>query len=176
MASQAARDLFGGAMRITLPSTLIDVSDLRPVPDNQEVFCTTDGSHSVVVECLEYQADVPDNGIAQHLFDDLVDANGGTAKAPTHTIHSNQFALPFADSLGLTKVWLQGQQSLAKGHEMHHITIHLCAIRVPQHRSDLLISFSSPEEPSAEDNDTIARLFGNIIQSFAVLDWSVFDT
>lgn len=32
-----SRDLFGGAVKLSLPSRLVDVSDFRPVPDNQEV-------------------------------------------------------------------------------------------------------------------------------------------
>jgi len=33
----ATRQLFGGAVAVALPDRLIDVSDFRPVPDNQEV-------------------------------------------------------------------------------------------------------------------------------------------
>ena len=36
------RDLFGGAMEIQMPSRLMDVSEFRPVPDNQEVIRASD--------------------------------------------------------------------------------------------------------------------------------------
>ena len=33
-----ARDLFGGALVMGMPTRFVDVSDFRPVPDNQEVL------------------------------------------------------------------------------------------------------------------------------------------
>lgn len=33
-----AVDLFGGALAVTLPGTMRDMSDFIPVPDNQETF------------------------------------------------------------------------------------------------------------------------------------------
>lgn len=35
------RELFGGAVELSFPPRMIDVSDFRPIPDNQEVcfFC-----------------------------------------------------------------------------------------------------------------------------------------
>lgn len=35
------RELFGGAITAELPARLTDVSDFRPVPDHQEVRCST---------------------------------------------------------------------------------------------------------------------------------------
>ena len=34
----AARNLFGGALVMGMPGRFVDVSDFRPVPDNQEVL------------------------------------------------------------------------------------------------------------------------------------------
>lgn len=45
--------LFGGAMTVRLPANFIDVSDLRQVPDNQEVFLNSDGFESITVDILE---------------------------------------------------------------------------------------------------------------------------
>nr|KAF6305459.1 RAN guanine nucleotide release factor [Pipistrellus kuhlii] len=50
--------LFGGAFSATLPVGAIDVSDLRPIPDNQEVFCHRVTDQSLIVELLELQAHV----------------------------------------------------------------------------------------------------------------------
>ena len=53
----AERDLFGGAVVMACPARLTDVSDFRPVPDNQEVFA--DGSRDqslvfeIVVSCID---------------------------------------------------------------------------------------------------------------------------
>ena len=48
--------LFGGTFSAILPPGAIDVSDLRPVPDNQEVFCHPVTDQSLIVELLELQA------------------------------------------------------------------------------------------------------------------------
>ncbi|KAJ1727136.1 hypothetical protein LPJ61_004734, partial [Coemansia biformis] len=48
----ASRDLYGGAMSMAVPSGMVDVSNFRTVPDNQEVFAD-DNDCSVIVEILE---------------------------------------------------------------------------------------------------------------------------
>ncbi|KAJ2005173.1 hypothetical protein GGI04_002120 [Coemansia thaxteri] len=47
------RDLFGGAMSIDLCDDMVDVSEIRQVPDNQEVFVSTNSDDSVIIEILE---------------------------------------------------------------------------------------------------------------------------
>ena len=46
-------DLYGGALTATVPSRMADISDFRPVPDNQEVFGDADIDQSLVIEVLE---------------------------------------------------------------------------------------------------------------------------
>eukprot|EP00182_Erythrolobus_australicus_P000595 CAMPEP_0185838154 /NCGR_PEP_ID=MMETSP1353-20130828/12611_1 /TAXON_ID=1077150 /ORGANISM="Erythrolobus australicus, Strain CCMP3124" /LENGTH=125 /DNA_ID=CAMNT_0028537175 /DNA_START=106 /DNA_END=480 /DNA_ORIENTATION=+ len=59
------RALFGGAMRLVLEHGFADVSGLRQVPDNQEVFADTASDRSVIVEILELVADdeIRDSGV-----------------------------------------------------------------------------------------------------------------
>ena len=45
--------LFGGTITCLLPSTFGDVSDIRQVPDNQEVWLDTDGFTSIVFDILQ---------------------------------------------------------------------------------------------------------------------------
>ena len=86
------RDLFGGAITLSIPSAWRDVSDVRQVPDHQEVYqdCTfvstsTSSSNNslqgtggcVVVEILERQDDVHDDDASSFFFHDLADANKG---------------------------------------------------------------------------------------------------
>ena len=79
--------LHGGALTSDIPSDWINVSELRQVPDHQEVF--VDNTHDddddgdqerpcSVVEILEYQTDQTDDQVAQYLFEDVADANGAT--------------------------------------------------------------------------------------------------
>ena len=46
------RQLFGGAIDMCIPARLVDVSDFRPVPDNQEVLADGATDQSVIVEIL----------------------------------------------------------------------------------------------------------------------------
>ena len=56
MASQTAfQDLYGGAISVVLPFGSIDASDLRQVPDHQEVFLQGHTLTSIIFEINEYQ-------------------------------------------------------------------------------------------------------------------------
>ncbi|KIV81971.1 hypothetical protein PV11_04117 [Exophiala sideris] len=48
------QELYGGTMTVELPVNLIDSSDLRQIPDNQEVFLSPTTLTSVVFEINEY--------------------------------------------------------------------------------------------------------------------------
>lgn len=50
------RGLFGGAIEVQLPERLVDVSNFRPVPDNQEVFADGNTDESVIVEVVVIDA------------------------------------------------------------------------------------------------------------------------
>ncbi|KAI8622709.1 hypothetical protein BC830DRAFT_1052748, partial [Chytriomyces sp. MP71] len=45
--------LFGGAISLLLPNGYVDASQLRQVPDNQEVFVSSTDNSSIIVELLE---------------------------------------------------------------------------------------------------------------------------
>ncbi|ODN95336.1 hypothetical protein L198_04732 [Cryptococcus wingfieldii CBS 7118] len=49
----APRPLFGGAIALALPQDSIDASDLRQIPDNQEVFLFPHSDTALVLEVLE---------------------------------------------------------------------------------------------------------------------------
>lgn len=51
--AESIRDLYGGALKIMLPPGYDDVSDFRPVPDNQEVFADRFSNDSIIIEILE---------------------------------------------------------------------------------------------------------------------------
>ncbi len=72
----AARDLFGGALRAELPSEMLDVSAVREVPDNQEVWAHQESDRSLIVEILELEPGLADAVAAARFFaQDLAAAN-----------------------------------------------------------------------------------------------------
>lgn len=58
----ALRELYGGAITVQLPTDVIDASDLRQVPDHQEVFLSDKTLTSIIFEINEYQQ--PSSGVS----------------------------------------------------------------------------------------------------------------
>lgn len=54
--SFVARDLYGGAISADIPASFLDASDLRQIPDHQEVFLSKSTLTSVIFEINEYQS------------------------------------------------------------------------------------------------------------------------
>ncbi len=94
--------LYGGAITVDLPSNYADTrsvieflqrpgaplhsacqltcqhSQIREVPDHQEVYLDTNGYSSIVVEILEYQEKGSDEHALQYHFADLIDEEDST--------------------------------------------------------------------------------------------------
>lgn len=71
--------LFGGAFSAILPRGAIDVSDLRPVPDNQEVFCHPVTDLSLIIELLELQVHVQGEAAVRYHFEGVGGVRGARA-------------------------------------------------------------------------------------------------
>jgi hypothetical protein len=71
-------DLFGGTITTSIPSHWRDVSTIRQVPDNQEVYqdCTEQTGAVFIVEILQHQSDVKNEDAAHFFLGDLAESNG----------------------------------------------------------------------------------------------------
>ena len=68
--------LFGGALESAgLPVTFKDISSLRQVPDNQEVFADEASESSFIVEILAHDRGISDEAAAAYYFNDMATAN-----------------------------------------------------------------------------------------------------
>nr|XP_004663210.2 ran guanine nucleotide release factor [Jaculus jaculus] len=137
--------LFGGAFSAILPPGAIDVSDLRPVPDNQEVFCHPVTDQSLIVELLELQAHVLGEAAALYHFEDV----GGVQGA--RSVHVESVQPLSLETLALRgccqDAWvLSGKQQIAKENQQvaKDITLHQALLRMPQYQTDLLLTFNQP--------------------------------
>ncbi|KAL0364029.1 UNVERIFIED_CONTAM: Ran guanine nucleotide release factor [Sesamum angustifolium] len=75
----AERPLFGGAIVSTFPLRFQDVSNIRQVPDHQEVFVDPARDESLIFELLDLKTEVADQGSATWFLQDLAneqDAEG----------------------------------------------------------------------------------------------------
>lgn len=79
------RAWFGGALRAALPSSWLDASDARPVPDHQEMWHQGGGegaaSSALLVEIVEHDAAVADGAAGRHFFADAAEGAGAGAGA-----------------------------------------------------------------------------------------------
>ncbi|CAM9359908.1 unnamed protein product [Ectocarpus fasciculatus] len=188
MASSATADatlrkLFGGAMECLLPAAYVDVSDLRQVPDHQEVFASKDDGISIVIEVLSFEADISmdeqakkDGASARHFFDDLAAANGATSSAcdfcgdlSDRQDYTNSSAggarrgiMPKLASY--SKSALAGRQTVAKFRQEappDAVRLYLVNVRLPNVGTDLLITVNvpCPDEGTAERTMASAECF-----------------
>uniref|UniRef100_A0A8C8ZYW1 RAN guanine nucleotide release factor n=1 Tax=Prolemur simus TaxID=1328070 RepID=A0A8C8ZYW1_PROSS len=108
--------LFGGAFSAILPPGAIDVSDLRPVPDNQEVFCHPVTDQSLIVELLELQAHVGGEAAARYHFEDVGGVQGARAVQVESVRPLSLENLPLRSCC--QEAWaLSGKQQVAKENQ-----------------------------------------------------------
>ncbi|XP_032870557.1 ran guanine nucleotide release factor isoform X2 [Amblyraja radiata] len=141
------RSLFGGAFSVTLPPHSIDVSDIREIPDNQEVFMHSATDQSIIVELLEYQRQVPDVDAARYHFEDVTAINGALGEAGTEVLSVEPVGRDQMALRELSSVWfLSGRQHVAKFNEQakNTVNIHLALFRLPQYTTDILVTFNDP--------------------------------
>ncbi|URE31936.1 RAN guanine nucleotide release [Musa troglodytarum] len=65
------RPLFGGAISSCFPLRFQDVSNIREVPDHQEVFADPDQDGSLIFELLDLKHEVGDGGSAVWFLQDI---------------------------------------------------------------------------------------------------------
>uniref|UniRef100_A0A3Q3EQT4 Ran guanine nucleotide release factor n=1 Tax=Kryptolebias marmoratus TaxID=37003 RepID=A0A3Q3EQT4_KRYMA len=153
------RALFGGALSAAVPLGATDISELREIPDNQEVFAHPHTDQSLIVELLEYQAQVADEDAARYHFEDL--AGGNEALEPGAFEVSGVAALPRAD-LSLAEcgcAWtLTGTQRVSKFNEeaRNTVAVHLGLLRLPQFSTDVLVTFNDPQSISPDSSSASA--------------------
>lgn len=135
--------LFGGAITCLLPSTFADVSEIRQVPDNQEVWLDTDGFTSIVFDILE-RVDLPDHeALKTHLEDIVEDAmshvtirsvsDAAVAKMPVGT-----------PALTLIATSPPGEKMRGRANEPSFVDLVVVLVRLERQRTDLVVTVNVP--------------------------------
>ena len=191
-------ELFGGAVIChSIPSSWRDVSQIRQVPDNQEVFqgCVEETGGTVLVfEILQRQSDVDDERAGSFFLSDLADSNSAEESnvVSSRVIKSLDDAdVDKRDVLPSLRVpegmkrpssgvacLSRGRQKVAQGkdgrNEARWIDIHMCVLRLRSVETDFVITLSVPlgdESSAALDGHEI---FSKILRGFNIIDWSLF--
>jgi hypothetical protein len=175
--------LYGGAIVCEVPSSWKDVSDMRQVPDHQEVLLgPAPEEPSLVIEILDHQASISNETAAKYFFDDLAEANGcsltdGSSTSFAAIKNSSAATSSLAMFTGI------GMQRVAKGRDKDlagnlrvlpiiDVEIELCVIRLPQVTTDLLVTLSRTK--SAPAATEFSDEFQRILATLQIRDWSLF--
>lgn len=185
------RSLFGGAISCQIQSSWRDVSDIRQVPDHQEVWQDLDGA-VLVVEILQRQ-EVDDPHAATFFFNDLAESNGITRASDLSFQPATDFSLP-VQIQGATACAGIGYQNIAMGKD-HDISgrrrenqetrwtcVELCALRLARVETDLLVTITKPVpnpkdppvEASMSSTPSWSEAFQRVIASLQIRDWALF--
>jgi Ran-interacting Mog1 protein len=193
------RDLFGGAIRAVVPAEFTDVSSLRQVPDNQEVFAHADTDRSLLFELLQSEQDEANESSCPAHFHWDVLARDSAAKDSSIT-HEEQIPLH-----RLAPALAQGDPNVHASivYGTHHVSkfrdsderanvvlVSVACIRLPRAVTDVLIVFNDPihihsesasarqgaivDRPEVEDWTIRAAILQAAVSSFHVVNWSLF--
>jgi hypothetical protein len=192
--------LFGGALSVSLPVSFADVSNLREVPDHQEVFlCTTNGM-CFILEIVEYQSGIVDELAARYFWDDLANYNSATEThewieltRDTH-VSAARAALHAIDQRVGPLVACSGVQVMPTVRDRAPLArIFLAVIRLPSVGCELIVTVNRPisehsggssgggssaSGSSASASGSIeeenAAVFLNALSTLEILDWTLF--
>ncbi|KAF9203780.1 hypothetical protein BGZ49_006049 [Haplosporangium sp. Z 27] len=198
------QELYGGAITLNLPRKFENISNIREVPDHQEVFVNVDEDQSVIVEILELAAEANDEGCAAFHYQQLAEDNDAEDASIIQSVSIlNNSELPTWPAEA--KIYLLlGQQRIAKFNERQRqqenaaanphrqlqpdarnlVQIMMVVVRLPRQATDIVISYNVPLQISeSSSSKQVAHegdiqeaevWFRNLIGSFLVRDWGLF--
>ncbi|KAI1501531.1 hypothetical protein F5X99DRAFT_382215 [Biscogniauxia marginata] len=186
--------LFGGALVADLPANFADVSTLRQVPDNQEVWIDKDGFTSIIFDITERvggpgsSPEIDGRSLTVHL-EDLVGEDLDRVKVwnttPTIFSHLDE------DIPAYTLIATQTPPSAPAGSHSgapDFTAIILTLVRLEREKTDLLITINVPHIKGEYDEEDVdlqlgkqGKLIGDAVdyaakiwETFRVKDWKLF--
>ena len=177
----------GGAITCDLPADWTDVSEIRQVPDEQEVYIGPgDDDPCFVMEILEYQDSIPDEAAARFFFEDLAQANESTETSFVEQVvvppdNGSQPPLLMFAGVGVQRFTkarnrtLNGNgTNLQSNSKPIDAQIELCVVRLQHVETDLLMTLSRKKASLNADVKILSEEFEKIISTFQILDWDLF--
>lgn len=181
MSTATPRELFGGAVSAVLPITVLDVSDLRQVPDSQEVFLYPESDAFLSVEVLQRVPPEDDAEAARYHFDVLAEENEAidTEVMDIRALQLEPKKAITSEDVTPSPMFLRGRQRAHKFNQPRanevEILIALFRIATSKARADVLVSGSIPTESiGLVKQDTIKSDFQALVSSFHILDFALF--
>ncbi|KAK1767290.1 putative ran-interacting mog1 protein [Phialemonium atrogriseum] len=186
--------LFGGALVCDLPKKFADVSKLRQVPDNQEVYIDKNGFTSIIIEITERVGppgggvEVDGRALTTHL-EELVGSDVDTVKVWNTT--ETEFSHLSEDIPAYTLIATQTPQidPRERSSAPDFTAIILTLLRLEKESTDILVTINVPHIKGEYDEDEVdlalgkqGELIGDAVEfaariweSFKVRDWGLFN-
>ncbi|KZT65435.1 Mog1p/PsbP-like protein [Daedalea quercina L-15889] len=179
MSTTATRDLFGGAITATLPAELVDASDLRQVPDTQEVFLYPDSDISIIFEILQCVDATEAVDIAKLHFGSIAHDNDAVEQT---VIEVSKLTGEGSGNRTPLPVVLRGTQLVRKFNhaDPDELRVLLAVYRLQEQNVDLVLSMNVPMKTSdganiAEGDFITAReTFSTAVESLRIVDYDLF--
>ncbi|KAK5662604.1 hypothetical protein OQA88_8518 [Cercophora sp. LCS_1] len=193
MTSYKTTPLFGGALACDLPEKFADVSKLRQVPDNQEVYIDKDGFTSIIFDITERvgptstgSLETDGRALTMHL-EELVGDDADTVKVWNTT--ETQFSHLDASIPAYTLIATQTPKSASERSSAPDFTaLILTLVRLEKESTDILITVNVPHIKGEYDEDEVdlalgkqGELIGDAVEyaakiwsTFEVKDWNLF--
>jgi len=170
--------LFGGAAECDVPTAYVDVSQIRQVPDNQEVFADLKTDDSLIIELLEAIPQFSHLDIIKAHFEEISEQNDAKSMSISLMRQLDPDATPNIHDIECYV--LSGRQMVAKRYERMErvLCLTLGVIRIPQCKTDVLITFNHPLPliPSNEDDSASfgMQVVTRALNTLSIKDWNLF--
>ncbi|XP_074655370.1 ran guanine nucleotide release factor-like [Tubulanus polymorphus] len=175
--------LFGGALSVNLPNTIVDASDVRQIPDNQEVFMNN-FDQTMIVEILEYVQEPDEQALKTHFYDITQTGDEGTGIEILNAEKVESYSMTQCSGV----YYISGKSHVAKFKEdaRNEVETHIAMFRLPQFTTDILINFTSsclinPESSSYKQVDAAGMSqrwtiedFTRAVSSLTLIDAGLF--
>ncbi|KAJ7109160.1 hypothetical protein C8R44DRAFT_801796 [Mycena epipterygia] len=176
--SSATRELFGGAITATVPVNLVDASDLRQVPDTQEVLLYPNSSVSIIVEILERVDPADDDPAIRYHFDSLAHDNSAQSTVVNAVaITPNTRGDNTPPAITLSGVQLVPKFNLTTPDQ---VRVLMALFRVEDKRVDLVVTFNIPmnsQDDGAVDEEGWSDMqihFHAFVNSLRIVNFGLF--
>lgn len=159
--------LFGGALTVSLPSTFTDVSQIRQVPDHQEVWIDNAGFSSVVIDILERvtvaassslsNPEDPDAAALKHHLHDIVASDGSSDAENTTILSIAELSFPRfpagTKAYGLLAQVPTAEKMKGRANEPDVVGMFLMVVRLKVQGTDLVVSVNVPHVVGTQGYD-----------------------
>ena len=192
MADFSMRELFGGAIISRLPKDFIDASDLRQIPDHQEVFLSPKTLTSIIIEINQYVPTHDDPAAVHFHFKDVMPATDrleSDLAAPTPVTMSAMRDFPTyflegtiieleIDKKASNALPVEWQQTPATKEVKTRV--YQLVVRLKKYGTDLCVRINVPLkelEPQGkvkEEEDYAKCIVEDIVKSLEVKDFGLF--